>query len=151
MAHISGNAWKLYYNATALTAPVTNASVKAASWTEDVEVQDLEVTRERGTTEYKTRGGTYETTNPLKRGMTFTIAVDTANAFYVALAAAVSAGTAIAVSEVNAAIATAGTKGLAGNWKVANLSEAHPVEGVTTANVTLAPVSGEVIEYVAPA
>lgn len=149
MAKQDGSEFKLYYNATPIT-DASDAAIAAASWTEATEVANVTRNSERSQSDFNARSGVITTTGPAKRGLTFDIAYDTADAFYTALETAHDTNAAIALAACDAAIATSGTKGSVGNFLVVNFSLNEPDSGPATVSVEAALTSYANWGYVAP-
>ena len=150
MSKLDGSLFKLYYNAT----PISNASdaaIKAASWTEAVDISTVGRNSERSQSDFNARSGVITTTGPAKRGLTFDIAYDTADAFYTALETAHDTNAAIALADCDGPIATAGTRGAVGNVLIVNFSLNEPDSGPATVSVEAALTSFANWGYVAPA
>lgn len=150
MSKKDGSEFRLYYSETALTDN-TNAEVAGHAWTEATEVASVDGGNERASNEFKARSGIITTTGAQKLSKSILVAYDTEDDFYTALVAAMKANSEIAIADVDGAVATEGTKGDAGNYKVTSMPRTEPDEGPVTLQVELTLSSQMVPDYVAPA
>lgn len=132
MAQQSGLAKKLY-RASAVLADAQDATIAAATWNELTYAENVEVTKSWDTADVTRRGTNPNTANlPTRRKIEFAFDLfvdlaDTASGGskddYVAIADAHKNGTEIALAEMNAAIATSGSRGAVANCIITQMRE----------------------------
>ncbi|MEM9108606.1 MAG: hypothetical protein AAGC72_01125 [Planctomycetota bacterium] len=144
-----GSIFKLYYSTTLLAA-TDNATIAAHGFTEATDVSSVQSPATRSQSDYNARSGVVTTTGPAKYSKSFEMLLDNSNAFYAAIKAAFDANTAIALADVDGAIATTGTKGDAGNFLVTDFEPNEPDSGPATVSVSVAKTSFFTSDYTAP-
>jgi TP901-1 family phage major tail protein len=139
MAAKRGMDCKLYYDTTPLAGiPSTG------NWTEAANIRNVNTNLETGEADATTRanGGWRQTVPTLKDGtIEFEMLQVPDDAAFDAFETAWKAGAEIAVAAMSGAVATSGSKGLAGNFMVTNFSRSEALEDVVVYNVTLKPSS----------
>lgn len=150
MSKVDGAEFKLYYSATAL-ASTDDATLAALTWTEATEVANVTRGNERASSEFRARSGVIRTTGSQELSLDVTLAYDTSDGFYTALVNAMRDNTEIAIADVDGAIATTGTKGITGNFKVESMPLEEPDEGPATLDITLVNTSFPNPDYTTPA
>lgn len=153
MAKMKGTGLQLSYSTTPL-ADVDPATVKGHNWTLNENVQSTEAddNREDSTVTTRKDGGTDEDLGG-KRSSEFTlqVAYDPDDAFVTASYAAYKADTTIALADASAAIGTAGTKTMAGNFFIKNWRKSGPETGAATVSMRCKPTGVYDLEIEIPA
>lgn len=132
MAQQSGLA-KKFYRASAALADAQDATIAAATWNEITYAEGVEVSKEWAGDDATRRGTAPNEANlPVRRRgeINFDLLVDLADTAsggskddYVAIADAHKNGTEVALAEMNAAIATTGSRGAVGNFIISRMQE----------------------------
>jgi hypothetical protein len=128
---------KLYYNATPLTAAPTTTG-----WTTSVDiVKDVTLNDEFDQVETTTRASAGRKTHDQglqSNDVEIELAWDPTNTGFQALRTAKISRAVIALAIMDGPIATSGSTGIAGNFKVASFTRKEPLAGQITATVKLA-------------
>ena len=134
---MNGYEAKLYFGTTPLAG-----TPDTGTWTELDEVKDVTIGDEIDEVSVTTRanGGRKSTDGGLRdNSLEFDIPADAAEAGYAALHTAYKGRNAIAIAAMDGPIATIGSKGPAGNWKVLGFARNEPLGDQVTVSVTLKP------------
>jgi hypothetical protein len=130
---------KLYYGAAPLAGEPSTGD-----WTELDIVKDVTLGRTFDEVDQTTRRSAKrkEVDQGLEdNALEYTIAYEPADPGYLALEAAYSGRLPIAMAVMGGDIETAGTKGLAGNWKIFKFEESQPLSGHVVVNISMKPYS----------
>lgn len=130
---------KLYYDTTPLAGEPSTGT-----WVELDIVKDVTLGRTFDEVDQTTRRSAKrkETDQGLEdNSLEFQIAYEPADPGYLALEAAYSGRLPIAMAVMGGNIETAGTRGLAGNWKVFKFEESQPLSGHVVVSVSMKPYS----------
>lgn len=138
MAAKAGKDFKLYYSTTLLTS----LSDEGASWNEITVAQDVTRNKSRDSFPVSNRATAgYKTKlTGLKDGsISVELTYDPEDTSYAALDAAFESDTAVAIMDLDGDSATAGSKGIMGNFKISQFEVNQPIEGAATVSATLDP------------
>ncbi|MBN2585005.1 MAG: hypothetical protein JXL80_18230 [Planctomycetes bacterium] len=134
MSIVLGKDAKLYFCAAGIGGTPT--------WTELVNVKNVDVNLQKGEADVTTRGnnGWKASVGTLKEGsIEFEMVWDTEDAGFTAIQTAYFNDTAIGIAAMDGPVATAGSQGLWADMAVIDFSRSEPLEEALTVKVTLKP------------
>jgi hypothetical protein len=125
-------------------AALTSADASTGTWSELTFLKTVTVNDEMGDNDVTSRaGGGNREHRPGLRDVSVDLEFDydSGTTLYDALEDAYQARTEIALAFMDGAIATSGSNGIAGNWKLYNWQRSEPIDGVITVTCTARPSS----------